>query len=71
MNKNIKALNLLFLLWVPFLYSQEITVTLEDAGISQYQQIFTADFDFLQVGAAEDLFKLVIFSLFIQFISFL
>ena len=60
MNKNIKALNLLFLLWVPFLYSQEITVTLEDAGISQYQQIFTADFDFLQVGAAEDLFKLVI-----------
>ena len=47
------------------LYAQDTTITpivlrLNDKGISQYQSIFIADFDFLQVGAVEELFEIEI-----------
>ncbi len=37
-----------------------VSVSIEDKGISQYQSIYLADFDFLQVGATEELFVVTV-----------
>jgi len=61
MRKKIRGFSYIFVfLWTPFLFGQDASIVLEDFGISQYQSIFIADFDFLEVGAAEDLFNVVI-----------
>ncbi|RMH61662.1 MAG: hypothetical protein D6677_11330 [Calditrichaeota bacterium] len=49
---------LLFAVMPAVSQSAVITVTLEDRGLSQYQSVYLSDFDFLQVGATEELFAL-------------
>lgn len=61
MNRKIRHICLfLFALWAPALFAQNVSIQLQDAGISQYQSIFVSDFDFLQVGAVEELFTMTV-----------
>ncbi len=54
------AILVFFLSAVLFAQSSIVTVSIEDKGISQYQSIYLADFDFLQVGASEELFVVTV-----------
>lgn len=56
--KNFIMGKLAILLCIGFVPAQNavVTVSIEDRGLSQYQSVYLADFDFLQVGATEELF---------------
>jgi len=59
MNKKIKLFTIILSLFsIHGLYAQDISVQLIDTGIGQFQQIIVSDFDFLEAGGAEDLFKI-------------
>lgn len=40
--------------------SANVNLSVVDIGLSEYQAVFLADFDFLQVGASQELFKVIL-----------
>ena len=61
MKKKLNLLSLIMcILWMSNVYSQEVQVQLIDTGIGQFQSILISDFDFLEIGGSEELFKVII-----------
>jgi hypothetical protein len=59
--KYLKKFILVLIIFSTQIFAQDpVTLRLDDNGIASYQSIFIADFDFLQVGAVEDLFDIIL-----------
>lgn len=59
-NKFFILITTLVLSYTPLFSQDYVRINLQDRGLSQYQQIFIGDFDFLQLGSAEELFAIVL-----------
>ncbi len=51
---------IIIFMWAPYLFSQNVSITLQDRGLGTYQDVFLSDLDFLNLGQAKELFAITL-----------